>query len=797
MATIFTRNLSEPSAPAQASPEAASAAIRASGAAVSGALKLGSEIYEGTQQLGIERGAQEAGALRQEFTTSNEAALIQQQDILAAQKRVKDEQQKQAALLSIQGPLPADEEAVVLNRIAAGKGALATFTAEVERLQTASKAGLSPAQYTTRIAAITKAAIAKYPAYSDQIRKEFAKASGLPNPDEFASFSYVNRVFGGGGGKEQAVAAAGPSKDDIKSMAEANGKLDQDVLDAYYNDTALFARYQDTARSSKTSKLQGAAVQQALDTKLAEGSITAEENKPVFQYLARVNFQNSISTLVLKQPQLLNTYLEQIAGTAPAADQLDTANKMLQAGMKQTLDASKVVTMRQIDDYAQRGAIPFQKREEIKKLVQEEYDSTLTLFADPNAGMAMASVMKTHMKESGEKQIRLMDLNVSIMNSVAGTKFRDAWFSGDKAQREKLQRDFPDLSKLVIDAENAVIGIGATVRNTLNVAGQLKVVEDTVKDGKATPEETPQRTRLTDQAISSLAEGALDRYKKVKKPSAEDVNALGTFLSNANNGAGFPTLRANEATIRDFMSTLTDQEKPAVFQAVEKSYGKELQSRVLEWERVSKQEGWPYVVAVAPNGTFTLVAPTSNVDMAKAKTADRLKITDTVPMKSPVDSQFLLARSYFEKTILPRLIASTTVRSVVTGEQKEVSAKIAVDALNQKQYSQYMPFLPRSTAGAGRGGQGGPTVEELTAATTPTTGQQQPTTGAPLVTPTPTGKLTTEKSAISAMQSGRQDLQREIQKLEASLADTKPGSATYKQLEFDLQEANKVLKGLK
>lgn len=80
---------------------------------------------------------------------------------------------------------------------------------------------------------------------------------------------------------------------------------------------------------------------------------------------------------------------------------------------------------------------------------------------------------------------------------------------------------------------------------------------------------------------------------------------------------------------------------------------------------------------------------------------------------------------------------------------------------------------------------------------TPTTGQQQPTTGAPLVTPTPTGKLTTEKSAISAMQSGRQDLQREIQKLEASLADTKPGSATYKQLEFDLQEANKVLKGTK
>ena len=83
----------------------------------------------------------------------------------------------------------------------------------------------------------------------------------------------------------------------------------------------------------------------------------------------------------------------------------------------------------------------------------------------------------------------------------------------------------------------------------------------------------------------------------------------------------------------------------------------------------------------------------------------------------------------------------------------------------------------------------------LAPATTP--GQQQPTTGAALVTPTPVEKLTTEKAAISAMQSGRQDLQREIQKLEASLADTKPGSVTYKQLEFDLQEANKVLKGLK
>lgn len=86
----------------------------------------------------------------------------------------------------------------------------------------------------------------------------------------------------------------------------------------------------------------------------------------------------------------------------------------------------------------------------------------------------------------------------------------------------------------------------------------------------------------------------------------------------------------------------------------------------------------------------------------------------------------------------------------------------------------------------------------FTTLTAPTAAsEQQPTTGAALVTPTPVGPLTTEKAAISAMQSGRQDLQREIQKLEASLADTKPGSATYKQLEFDLQEANKVLKGLK
>lgn len=795
MATMFTRTLSEPNAPAAASPESAGAAIRLRGANIANVLKLGGEIYAGSQELGAERVVKEAGAAREEFFQSNERAFIQQQDYIAAQKRVQDEQTKQTALQGEMGPFPEEEERIRLERIAAGRGALEGFTNEAKRLQEAYKAGMSNAEYTTRIAAITKKAIAKYPALSDQIRQQISRVSGLPGADEFASFSYVQRAFGGGGGKEQKD-VGGYSKDDYKVMAEASGLLEGDVMALQNQDPAKFTQVAAAARSLSASRMQGKVVQQALDTKLAEGNITADENKPIFQLLARTNFQNSISTLVVKQPDLMNVFYKQLAGTAPAIDQVETANKMFQATMKQSLDANKVITMRQIDDYAQRGAIPFQKREEIKKLVQEEYDNTVALFSDPTAGMAIASVMKTHMKESADKQIRLMELNVSIMKALSGTKIQEAWFSGDTAQRDKLKQTHPELAKMLEDSENAVIGIGATVGNTLKVAGQLQVVDSTVKDAKATPEATPsaQRTRLTDQAVASLAQGALDRYKKEKKPSPEDVNALSTFLSNANNGAGFPTLRANETTIRDFMASVTEQEKPAVFLAVEKAYGKELQSRVIEWDRVSKKEGWNFPVVATADGGIALVAP------AKQQREATMANVAAASERFRTEQQYALASQYLNATIAPRIIASTTVRSVVTGEPKAASAKVAVDALNEKKFSQYMPFMGVSTAGQGRGGQGGPTAEELSVAAAAGAGEQQPpgaTLAGPATAPSRVGNIATERAAVSALQSGREDLQQEIASLKARLADTKAGTPTYLKLESDIEEANKTLKGLK
>lgn len=773
---MFTRSLSEPNAPAAASPESAARAIRTQGENIANVLKLGGEVYGGYRELDIESSIEAGRAAREEAFQSNERAFIQQQDYIAAQQRLQEQQNKQVSLIKELKPIPEEEQEILLNRIAAGEGALQGFSNEAQRLREAYKAGMSNAEYFTRIAAITKKAIAKYPALSDQIRQQMSKVSGLPGADEFASFSYIKRSFGGGGDREGQRETGGPTKDDIKLMAEATGKLEQDIVQEYNSDPAAFSMSQAAARSLSASRMQGKAVQQALDTKLAEGSLTADENKPIFQLLARTNFQNAVSTLVVKQPDLMNVFYKQLAGTAPAIDQVDTANKMFQATMKQSLDANKVITMRQIDDYAQRGTIPFQKREEIKKLVQEEYDNSIALFSDPNAGMAIASVMKTHQKESADKQIRLMELNVSIMKALTGTKIQEAWFSGDKAQRDKLKQTHPELSKMLEDAENAVIGIGSTVQNNLKVAGQLQVVENVVKDAKTSPNETPARDRLTDQVVSSLAQGALDRYKKDKKPKPEDVNALSTFLSNANNGAGFPTLRANETVIRDFMTGLTEQEKPAVFQAVEKAYGRELQSRVLEWERVSKKEGWNFPVVFTSDGKVQLV---NNVEVKPSATGTITNVpaqgqpsiyasaeewaryreaqaAGTAGSQRVEDPQYVLANSYFNATIAPRIIASTLVRSVVTGEQKSVAAKVASDALNEKKFSQYMPFMPVSTAGAGRGGQGGPTAEELSGATPAASGGQQPAT--PGVSLVVSSAVTTEKflKKLSEAESGNE-----------------------------------------
>lgn len=751
---MFTRTLSEPNAPAAASPQAAAEGIRATGAAVSGALKFGGEVYGGYRELDIESSIEAGRAVREEAFQSNERAFIQQQDYIAAQKRIQDEQTKLVSLQGTQGPLTEERERIVLESIASSEGALTGFKTEAERLREAYKAGMSNAEYFTRIAAITKKAIAKYPALSDQIRQQMSKVSGLPGADEFASFSYIQRSFGGGGGREQKE-TGGYSKEDYKVMADASGLLVGDITAMQIQDPVGFAQVAAKGRSAVKSKQEKEFLQQTLDIQASSGTLAADENRPMFQLLARMNMSNGISELLNKKPEILNTFYQQLAGSAPAPDQIVTANDMFKATVKQSLDSQKAITMMQIDAYSKQG-MPVQKRDEIKKLVQEEYDNMLALYLDPSASMAVASVMKNHMDKSSDKKMKLLELSIAQMNALTGTKVKESWFSGDVNQRQVIKRNYPELAKWLEDGENAVISVSTDVRSMLKATGELKVVEAVSNDARKTSEATPteQRTRLTDQVVSSLAEGALDRYKKDKKPKPEDVNALSTFLSNANNGAGFPTLRANETVIRDFMAGVTEQEKPAVFRAVEKSYSRELQSRVLEWERVSKKEGWDFPVVFTSDGKVQLVnnrevrpSPTGTLTNVPAQGQPSIyasaeewaqyreaQAAGTAGSQRVEDPQYLLANSYFNATIAPRIIASTLVRSVVTGEQKAVAAKVASDALNDKKFSNYMPFMAVSTAGAGRGGQGGPTAEELSV-TAPTGigGQQSPATGATLV----------------------------------------------------------------
>jgi hypothetical protein len=317
-----------------------------------------------------------------------------------------------------------------------------------------------------------------------------------------------------------------------------------------------------------------------------------------------------------------------------------------------------------------------------------------------------------------------------------------------------------------------------------------------IRDGKNLPPKTPSQSAASlihhkdaTRALEEAANGSGDPGKAVQ-------DFMQGALATENNSR--EALVKSTTALRDAMGKVPTSEQEAVKGQVKsifnsyiydsKGHGnaaKEVFDTFVS--TVNKREAVPY----SAGKTITF----SDVSGTQALSVKLLVIPDPAIANDPVKmGEFARNASKFSKpddvnSRLATIDNAIRLRALATGESIVTLRKEFMDTFMKEG----MPSTNATSIITGETNaptNAGPATPAVPASATGAT-------GATLVSPTPTGKLTTEKSAIAALQNNKQDILFEINKLEASIADTKPGSPTYKKLEFDIQEAKKVLQGLK
>ena len=807
----FQRELSTPTL-ASADPSSSVRAIQLQGDMVKGVLSAGSTLYNQYREGQFQDIVTEAEQLPREALTSQMKAQQAGEELSLFAPTLEQKQQavKSFDRLDTVNPVLQTEEAA-RNRAV---GELKDYVDTAKRLTEASQQGMSPTEYMTRVQSLTKKAMGQFPGMSKEIRKAIGEATGMQYADDWAARQYVSQMFTKPKQEDQSKLI----DMDHKAIYENLGVSMTDVLSVYKSNPTQYKQWLD--KSSDIRGLEAVAKQ----SKLQADALSSSKGPEAIMGLQALGTEATAKSMIdfakyqTANAQLFSTLENKVStGALDNIDQVHTELQIISAQSTGLINKNFRSAETELDNKWANGTLNKEDYEKGKVLLKNQKDRALAQFEPANMS-TVAKILVAHKDKSLTDQQKLMSTSIEFAKLFGPTELISSWFGSadDSAQRKDILKNYPQLAKVLTDLSPVLTGQYGKI-NTL--AGQVNTVTvaTTLNEARTTPTASPPIpnapgvTAETKKAsLEAVAlEGDLVFKKLQKNPTAlittQDANLLGTVLNNsvAYNQPVDYIVNGTDKLAKIF-TRLTPEDQSAVKSSVSANHTVTSTKVIQGTGQINKMFDTTLQIGVRPSGTIDIVPPMNLLqsialsrptggysadDLGPFASIPELKYKSIIPGKEEEFRKYSEAAKLWINTQKTRANNMVLTKSIVTGEPtNKIGGEIARYLEDKKEIPSFYSSVPAKP----------PEVINATSTTTPTTtGQQQPTTGAALVTPTPVGTLTTEKAAISAMQSGRQDLQREIQKLEVSLADTKPGSATYKQLEFDLQEANKVLKGLK
>lgn len=421
-----------------------------------------------------------------------------------------------------------------------------TYNQEFTRLRNASLGGMSNEEYVSRVSALSRKAIAKYPGLSDKIRERVGTITGLPYADQWAEMQFVKERFS----KEKKDTAYDPMKAVMADIA-ATAPLgtfggQEELLKLYNTDRAEYDRRMFSANQLRANKTGLDALKTGIESRVVKSDDDATQVIPSLVGA----FQGALGNDILGNSVALHkdifTPIAQLLAEGKQLDldprAFDTHVKMYNANIKTSIERAAFTATSILEKtLADNPNISPAKREEMKKAIADSRDAALRLYADDKGigAAAMSTIMVNYRDKTLAEQRSVFDSYVKYVSALNNPSLVQAFFAKGTA-RDNLKITNPDFYNLMEQSEKArnQVFSGITTQNSgdKSLAQVAAFVDSANKsDGKAVPTvgiEPPLAKAGVDVLVSN-AKTALDKAVAGKLLTQQDVTLISSAFSTA------------------------------------------------------------------------------------------------------------------------------------------------------------------------------------------------------------------------------------------------------------------------
>ena len=513
-----------------------------------------------------------AQELTEAFLTRNQAA--NKASLLETEARQLAGQQYTYAS-ELEGSMPYEAQQRDIAQFEAAKAqTLTQYSTEIQRLKEASKGGMSKEEYVSRVSAITKKAIAKYPHMSDEIRQQVGIITGLPYADRWAQMQYVKDMFsksGSSGGADpldprKALAST------ITEIAKTNlFGTEVQLNEIYHNNPEKFNEIVKNYNEYTAVRAKEQQAVAALQRDVAVADNDANKRRGIFGVIFQTAFGGNVLTSSMKATQDKDSPYYQVfelmkqgknLTTHPGA--FETHVKMHVAQMRTNIESAYRTASNQLELWLAKSNVSDGKRNEMRKDLTTLRDIELGRYANENGLIAMSSIMARHREKTIEQQKTLFEFAIKGLSSFNNNALIQAYFASD-ASRSRLAIENPNFYAKINQMEETVSSTLRMLRNESEAYSDLEKIASVMRQATAAPASMEidyiigdsTMYKATHEAMMGQARGSLDKATAGLPLDKPEVNAISSaFATSAQYGANANYLMNNYQTIGVSLSKL-------------------------------------------------------------------------------------------------------------------------------------------------------------------------------------------------------------------------------------------------
>lgn len=531
------------------------------------------------------------------------------------------------------------------------QASIGQYDIEIKKLKDAVSGGMTNEEYITRVSALTRKAIAKYPGLADSIREKVATITGLPYADRYKEMEYAKARFAKQAQKDSEYDPMKLVLKDIDDIAATGKYSRKDLFDKYNNNRAEYDAISKTHNEIKgiaqnlkvvDDTLKTLTAQSDSDANLTRGGWAAMLNgylgmnvDSAYTSTLEANFKDVLGRMNKGENLKVN----------PAA--FSTQVQFHNAEMRSAINNSRNATLTALDNYlATSPNISDPKRQQLKADINNAADLQLAKYADEKGvGLAAMSVIMVNYRDKTLKEKRdLIDLVIKQQDSMKNNSMVMAYYAGG-AQRENLKltnKDFYDhmvrSEQIVLDASNGIISNADVFESLRETAA---IVEAAGKDPAAVPVSStadPVNTKAAHAVMLSNAQTSLDKATQGTALDKTEVNAISAAqATNMSEGANSQILANDYKKIGDKIRLLPVESQAIIKENVSKAARGNVMSMITMKEVLEAKHGVTITLGVTPTGQIVAMpTPLSKEEQARQKALGITKIPmDDIRRKEP------------------------------------------------------------------------------------------------------------------------------------------------------------------